>query len=135
MEKIKQVEKISLDKPGTLLRCIKHAKLVTPKRSKILLEPGEVVMFISCMFFPETIGITEKNRLFYPDSHLESIWKRPKNITVLNFLHAEQLLRIRFSDPNIQPKEFKNRNLKEVSLFAASFWLYAHFEVAKPTGK
>lgn len=127
-------EKISLDRSGTLLRCIRPARLFAPKFTKVLVEPGEVMMFINCMFFPETIGLTKENRHLYPDVYFESIWNRPKNITILNFLHAEQILRIKFTGPGAQPKEFRKRSIEEISLFAASFWLYTHFEVAKPTG-
>lgn len=127
-------EKISLDKSGTLLRCIYPAKLIAPKFNKVFVQPGDIMMFVNCMYFSEPIILTKENRLIYPDNHLRNIWNWPKSVAILNFLYGEQILRIKFTELGAHPREFRKLALKESSLFTASFWLYSHFEVAKPNG-
>ncbi len=131
------IQKISLDHEGALLRCRKPTNLLIMKtagrknrKPPLQIHENDILLYLGCWFFPKKLQITKQNAAIIDDEYLRATWNYPRYDAILNFLCGEQIAGIAFSgiDPRIREK--KAGSLIGHSLYQAALYLYMHFELA-----
>jgi hypothetical protein len=127
---VSPVPKISLNKEGTLLRCIRSTRLSAKKQNKTRYHNilrGDIVMYLGCWYYKQKLPIGILN-LHHDLNRLEMFkkwWYGREHDVILHFLLGEKILRTHFLDQNLPSKKKRMR-----SLYQAAEWMYKHFQPA-----